>query len=157
MRLLAFDYGLRHIGIASGQTVTATATPRSPISSGKKSEHDWDKLVECVREWQPNLLVVGLPLLMDGSENDMSNAARKFAIKLAKKCGLPYVLVDERLSSFSAKREVRDVAAKTPSANRRLKQTSSTHSLAACAILDTWFSLSQQERAALLKQNQAHD
>lgn len=150
VRVLGFDYGLSHIGIASGQTITATATPQSPVSAVNGTP-DWDKLVEFVRSWDPHLLVVGLPLLMNGGENPMSRAARKFARQLSSKCVVPCVMTDERLSSFSAEREVLDATPTTHKRNRKPKQTQSTHSIAACVILDTWFSLPEETREELLK------
>jgi putative Holliday junction resolvase len=99
---LGFDFGLRRIGLAYGQTVTATAQPLSPIAA-KDGSPDWSLIDRVVAEWQPSAIVVGLPLNMDGTISEMARRARKFANRLNERTKLPCFLYDERLTSFEAK------------------------------------------------------
>jgi len=100
--LLAFDFGTTRIGVAVGQPVTATASPLAWVRA-KDGVPDWPALDRVVSEWQPEALVVGLPLNMDGSLCDMSYRARKFANRLQARFNLTCYLVDERLTSHEAK------------------------------------------------------
>ena len=102
MRVMAFDYGLRHIGVAVGSLQFQTAEEQPALSTrfGKLPEQAVRQLLA---KWQPDLLVVGLPLNLDGSEQDMTGKARSFGRKLQTLSGLEVVFVDERLSSRDAK------------------------------------------------------
>lgn len=102
---LAFDYGLRHIGVAVGQSVTGTGTPLAPLKA-RDGIPDWAQIEKLIREWQPQQLVVGLPLNMDGSPSPMSGRTQKFARRVEGRFGLPVVLWDERLTSFEARGEI---------------------------------------------------
>jgi len=119
--VLAFDFGLKHIGVATGQTLTASATPLTTITA-REGAPDWKAVRELVEEWRPAVLVVGLPLNMDGTESDMSARARKFAGRLARETGVKVELVDERLSSFEARNLAQD----------------DNHAVAAALIARTW-------------------
>jgi putative Holliday junction resolvase len=101
--VLAFDFGLKHIGVAVGQSITRSASPLTTISA-RDGRPDWRQIVELVEQWRPDLLIVGLPLNMDDSESEMSERARAFSKKLHAETALEVVLVDERLSSFEAKK-----------------------------------------------------
>lgn len=107
MQLIAFDYGLKNIGVASGQTLIGTATSLPPLKA-RDGIPDWTQVGKLLAEWQPDVVVVGLPLNMDGTESDLSTRARKFANRLRGRFGTTVELVDERLSSFAAKGEVMD-------------------------------------------------
>ncbi|MFO1347782.1 MAG: Holliday junction resolvase RuvX [Pseudomonadales bacterium] len=100
--LLAFDYGLRHIGVAVGQTLIASSNPIG-IVRARDGVPDWNSIAKFISEWQPNMVLVGLPLNMDGSDSAMSLRARKFSRQLQEKYKIAVELVDERLSSFAAK------------------------------------------------------
>ncbi|SRR5690625_575522 len=100
--ILAFDFGTRQIGLASGQTITATATPLTQLPA-RDGIPDWERVEDLVREWQPALILVGLPLNMDGSESALCVRARKFARRLHGRTGKPVLMVDERLSTREAK------------------------------------------------------
>lgn len=100
-RVLAFDFGLRYIGVASGQSITATASPVTTLSA-QDGAPTWTEVKALVGEWRPTRLLVGLPLNMDDTESDMSERARRFAAQLEKRFALPVTLVDERLSSREA-------------------------------------------------------
>jgi putative Holliday junction resolvase len=98
--LLAFDYGLRRIGVAAGQTITGSASPVGVVPNGDGGP-DYERIAALVREWQPDLMVVGLPLNADGSESAMSAAALSFAQDL-ERFSLPVETVDESLTSVEA-------------------------------------------------------
>jgi putative Holliday junction resolvase len=100
--LLAFDYGLRHIGVAVGQTLISSSNPAG-IVRARDGGPDWNTIAKLINEWQPQLLLVGLPLNMDGTDSPMSLRARKFSRQLHEKYKIAVELVDERLSSFAAK------------------------------------------------------
>ncbi|WP_237068455.1 Holliday junction resolvase RuvX [Microbulbifer guangxiensis] len=101
---LAFDFGTRSIGTAYGQTLTASARELPPLPA-KEGQPDWNQVQRLIDEWQPKLLLVGLPLNMDGSESELSQRARKFGNRLHGRTGLPVEFADERLSTRAAKEE----------------------------------------------------
>lgn len=98
-RVLAFDYGMRRIGVAVGQQLTRTARPLT-ILAARDGVPDWQAVGRLLDDWKPHRLLVGHPLNMDGTDSDMSRRARKFANRLHGRFGLPVDLVDERLTSF---------------------------------------------------------
>jgi len=100
--LLAFDYGTQSIGVAIGQTVTGTATELTPIKS-KDGIPNWETLEKLLSEWKPDLVVVGLPLNMDGTDSELAARARKFGNRLHGRFGIAVEFVDERLSTREAK------------------------------------------------------
>lgn len=102
-RVLGFDFGTSRIGVAMGQALTGTATPLDPIAA-RDGIPDWNVLATLITEWQPDALVVGLPLNMDGSISDMARRARKFANRIQDRFQLPCYLIDERLTTAEAKR-----------------------------------------------------
>jgi putative holliday junction resolvase len=103
--LLAFDYGTKNIGVASAQTITKTASSL-PGLKAKDGIPDWNQIEKILKEFQPDLVLVGLPLNMDGSESELSTRARKFANRIHGRFGVKVEMIDERLSSFAAKGEV---------------------------------------------------
>ncbi|WP_347330696.1 Holliday junction resolvase RuvX [Marinimicrobium locisalis] len=105
MQLIAFDYGLKNIGVATGQTLTNTATAQAPLKA-KDGTPDWGAVKALLDEWRPTLVLVGLPLNMDDTESELSARAKKFANRLHGRFGVAVEMVDERLSSFEAKGEV---------------------------------------------------
>lgn len=131
-RLLAFDFGTRRIGVASGQEMLGTgqAVAMLPARDGIP---DWQKIEVLLKEWQPDLVLVGLPLNMDDTENDMCARARKFAKRLHGKFHVTVEMVDERLTSFEAKGEVM-----AKGGNRDYGQHG-VDDRAAALILETWF------------------
>ena len=133
---LAFDYGTQSIGVAVGQTLTKTANPLASLKA-QDGIPQWDHIQKLIDEWQPTLLIIGLPLNMDGSESELCQRARKFANRLNGRFQLPTQLIDERLSSFEAKGEIIE---KTGS---RDFKSQNVDGLAAKLILETW--LAQQE------------
>lgn len=105
--LLAFDFGTRHIGVAVGDTETRMAHALGALGGGAGSAERMAAIESLVREWRPSRLVVGLPLALDGTEQQMTARARRFARQLAARFGLPVDLADERLSSASAEESLR--------------------------------------------------
>lgn len=122
-RLLCFDFGSKRIGSAIGQVVTRTATPLQIIPCHNDTP-DWETIAKLINDWQPDAVVVGVPLNMDGSKQDMTRAAEKFMRQIEGRFHLPVFAMDERLSTF----EARD----------RSGEDSNLDSIAAQAILETW-------------------
>lgn len=103
--ILGFDFGLKQIGLAVGQTLTKTARPLIVLKA-KDGKPQWHEIEAQLAQWQPDYLVVGLPLNMDGTESDMSVRARKFANRLHGRFGCVVEMCDERLSSAEAKSQL---------------------------------------------------
>jgi len=99
--VLAFDYGLRRIGVAVGELQLGVAHPLTTIAS-ERSQARFDAIAALVAEWRPVALVVGLPLHMDDGEHEMTARARRFARQLEGRTALPVTLVDERLTTHEA-------------------------------------------------------
>jgi putative Holliday junction resolvase len=133
--VLAFDFGLKRIGIASGDTLTREPAPRPAANSGD-SGPDWDAIAREVRALAPQILVVGAPYNADGSEGSMSAAARRFAAELERRFALPVHMVDERFSSLEASEALK---ARRASGQRRRVQRADIDSAAAAVILGRWF------------------
>ncbi|WP_299181187.1 Holliday junction resolvase RuvX [uncultured Neptuniibacter sp.] len=129
---LAFDFGTSRIGVATGQSITGTATPLSPITA-RDGIPDWNKLTALIDEWQPEALVVGIPLNYDGSISDMAYRARKFANRLHERYKTPCYLMDERLSTAEAK-EIHFAAGGSDNFKEE-----SVDGIAAQLILESWF------------------
>ncbi|CAA0115755.1 Putative pre-16S rRNA nuclease [Halioglobus japonicus] len=129
--VMAFDFGLSQIGVATGNCLMGTTTPL-PILKAKEGSPDWRLVENLVAEWRPDLLVVGDPLNMDGSASELSARAAKFSRRLHGRLGLEVVMVDERLSSFEAKQVSREHG------HRGDYKRKPIDSLAAELILQTW-------------------
>jgi putative holliday junction resolvase len=125
---MAFDYGSHHIGVAVGQSVTGTATPLETVAV-RDGKPNFDRIEALIREWQPNILVVGDPLTMDGTVQEMTVAARRFGRRLHGRYRLPVEAADERLSSMEARRSMAEYGA----------WGEPDHPHAARVILETWF------------------
>jgi putative holliday junction resolvase len=128
---MAFDFGLRQIGVAVGNCLLGTTTPL-PILRAKDGVPEWRALEALVDAWHPDLLVVGDPLNMDGSVSELCAQAGKFARRLHGRLGLEVAMVDERLSSFEAKHTSREQG------HRGDYKRQPVDSLAAEIILRTW-------------------
>ncbi len=136
---LGFDYGTRWIGVATGQTLLGTASPLKPLNA-RDGIPDWEEVGRLISEWQPDIVVVGLPLNMDGSPSELSQRASKFGRRLNGRFGVEVEFWDERLSSFEAKGDIM--------ANRHSKdfKREAVDSLSAQLILESWMR-SQSARA----------
>ena len=133
--LLAFDFGLKRIGIASGDTLTRSAAPRPAASAGPAGP-DWEAIAREVRALSPAALVVGAPYNADGSEGALTAAARRFAGELERRFALPVHLVDERYSSLEAEAALR--ARRASGERRRRVAREDVDSAAAAVILSRY-------------------
>jgi putative Holliday junction resolvase len=131
--VLAFDFGLRRIGIAVGQATTCSASALETVAF--RTAPDWQAIDRLVAEWKPGLLLVGLPLGPEGDETDMSRAAREFGAQLADRYGAAVEFADERLSSHAAEARFADLRAE---GSARRKHASSLDAMAAQIILENW-------------------
>ena len=129
--ILCFDYGTKTIGVAIGQSITHSATALADLKA-KQGVPNWGEITLIINEWQPELLLVGLPLNMDGSASVMTQQAKKFANRLHGRFGLPITMADERLSSFEAKGEIM-----TRRHSKDFKREA-VDSLSAQLILESW-------------------
>ena len=99
--ILAFDFGDKRIGVAVGETQLALAHPLTTIAA-LQTNIRFDAIARLIDEWQPRLLVVGLPVHMDDTEHALTARARRFGRQLEGRFNLPVAMVDERLSTFEA-------------------------------------------------------
>jgi putative Holliday junction resolvase len=134
-RVLGFDYGRLRIGVAVGQTVTGTANPVCVLKA-RDGQPDWNEVEALFKEWQPDALIVGKPMHMDGNPHEVTKAATKFGNRLHGRYGYQVIMVDERLSSVAAEELMRDMPSGMHAGKAELD------SMAAKVIIETW--LSQQ-------------
>lgn len=106
--ILGFDFGLKKIGVAVGQMVTKSASPLTLLKAQDGAPR-WDEVHELIDEWAPQLLIVGYPLHMDGTEQAVSKAAKRFGNRLTGRFNIPVEWVDERLSSYEAELVLSDL------------------------------------------------
>jgi len=132
---LAFDFGLRRIGVASGHSLTQAAAPLATVTNGGRGP-DWPAIEALVRDYKPAVLVVGNPYNADGNPGALSAAAAQFAAELAGRLKLPVARVDERWSSREAGAELNERRA--AGTRRRRVQRADIDSLAAAIILERW-------------------
>ncbi|WKX27125.1 Holliday junction resolvase RuvX [Tatumella ptyseos] len=130
--IIAFDFGTRSIGIAVGQTLTATASPLAAVKA-QDGVPDWTLIEKVISEWQPDYLVVGLPLNMDGSEQELTQRAKKFANRLHGRLGKKVELQDERLSTTEARSRLFEKGGYKSLSKGRVDSQS------AVIILESWF------------------
>jgi len=133
--ILAFDFGTKRIGVASGDTLTGTARALTTLES-KNESIPWPAIDKLMREYQPAQLVVGLPWNMDGTPTLLTDASRAFGAELQARYNKPVALVDERLSSHEAEAQLRDARASG------IKKRRNTHAdvdmIAAKILLEQW-------------------
>lgn len=134
-RIVGFDFGLKRIGVATGNEVTGTAQSLESIPA-KNGAPQWHLVDKVIAQWNPTLLIVGLPLKMDGSEGDMTELARRFAAQLRSRYSRYVSLVDERLSSSEADHLLTKSA--QPGKSRARKRAQNRDSLAAELIIKTY-------------------
>ena len=99
--VLAFDFGTRRIGVAVGNTLTRAARPLATISA-QSTDARFAAVAALIKEWEPNLLVVGLPVHADGAPHAMTERAQRFARQLHALFRLPVELADERWTTQMA-------------------------------------------------------
>ncbi len=129
--VLGFDFGKKSIGVAVGQEVTGTASPLHALKA-IDGIPDWQKLQQVFDEWQPQLAVVGLPLNMDGTNQDITFAAKKFANRLNAKYRVPVETCDERLTTVDAKAQLFEMGGYKKLEKQKIDSAS------ACLILESW-------------------
>lgn len=132
--ILAFDFGARRIGVASGDTLTRTARELTTLDSAKGPL--WTAIDSLMREYRPTQLVVGLPLNMDGTPTTQTDASRRFARDLGQRYQAPVALVDERLSSKEAEAQLRE--ARACGLKRRRTRHADVDRVAARILLEQW-------------------
>ena len=138
--IIGFDFGERRIGVAVGNRLTQSARPIDTLPA-REGEPDWARVEHVLKAWKPALIVVGLPLLSDGSEQPFTERARSFADAVGARFGLPVEMISEVLSSRAAADRLR--AARANGRKRRV-QKGEIDAEAACLIVQTWL----QEHAA---------
>lgn len=99
--ILGFDHGMKRIGVAVGQTITGRARGIAALTA-RDGIPDWQQVEKLIKDWQATRVVVGLPLNMDDTEQQMTHAARRFGNRLAQWFEVPVSFVDERLSTHEA-------------------------------------------------------
>ena len=130
--IMAFDFGTQKMGMAVGQALIESATPLAlfPMKDGVPQ---WENLLKIIKQHQPQLFLVGLPLNMDDSESELSTRARKFAKRLRHQSNIHTLLVDERLTT----REARDELDHYQAQGRGKKLAAD--SLAAALLIESWY------------------
>lgn len=139
--ILGFDFGTKRIGIAIGQEVTGTVNPLTTVHAVKQKP-DWDSISKIIAEWQPDLLVVGLPLHMDGTEQEMTHAAKRFSNQLNGRYQVPVALMDERLSS----NEAESIINERSTSRSVFPDKAQIDMISAQLILQSWMSLQEKEQ-----------
>ena len=129
--ILGFDFGKKSIGVAVGQEITGTASPLNALKA-VDGIPDWQRLQMVFDEWQPHLAVVGLPLNMDGSNQEITFAARKFANRLNAKYRVKVETCDERLTTVDAKARLFEMGGFKKLEKQKIDSAS------ACLILESW-------------------
>ena len=127
MQILAFDFGTKKIGVAVGQTITKSSSPLAVVFN-KDNRINWDQILEIINEWQPQLMLIGKPLNMDGTDSDMMKEVDIFFKKLKKITKIPCEYVDERLTSFEARQNLIEL------------KTNLVDAEAAKILIDNWLS-----------------
>lgn len=139
--VLGFDFGMKHIGVAVGQTITRTANPLTSLKA-LDGIPKWDEIAKIISTWNARALVIGIPLNMDGTEQPITAAAKKFGNRLEARYKLPVHRVDERLTTVEAKQQLFD------SSGYKALDKTSIDSYSAKLILESWLQ-SQASRLEL--------
>lgn len=129
---MAFDFGTKRIGIAVGDLQLGLAHPLATVSD-VLTERRFDSIAKLIEEWQPVLLVVGLPTHADGTEHELTRLSRRFARRLEGRFGIKTALVDERYTSITASTALREAGVKGKKQKPLLDQ------VAAQQILQSYF------------------
>jgi putative Holliday junction resolvase len=129
-RIMAVDYGRRRIGIAASDPLRIVSKPRCVVAAGNPPDQPTQELLDLISELEPKLIVIGIPLNMDGSEGEMALEARKFAQQLGTASSVPFVERDERLSSVEAERTIQELGLP-----RKKRQDRKLRDMIAAAIL----------------------
>ena len=132
MQIVAFDFGVKKIGVAVGQTETYTSSPLQIILN-KDNNINWNEIYILLNEWNPELVIIGKPLNMDGSNSEIMKKVEKFYQKLQSSYDARFEYIDERLTTFEAKQILEDTDINQVDAN------------AAKILIDNWFEINDKE------------
>jgi len=130
--LLAFDFGMKRIGVAIGQIVTQTARPLETLKAINGEPH-WDLVAKLISKWSPDAIIVGIPLNMDGTSQKITENAREFAKKLQVQFKIPIYEMDERLTTKDAREKL------FQQGGYKALQDGQVDAVAAQLILQNWF------------------
>lgn len=136
--VIGFDFGLKRIGLATGQTITGTASPLATLQAVNQKP-DWDSIDTHIRQWKPDALIVGIPYQLDGGESDITRASRNFSRKLEQRFKLPVYTIDESLSSNEAEQQLKQDIKISKHNKHEIDK------IAAAIIVQSWLD-SQQDR-----------
>ena len=126
MQIVAFDYGEKKIGVAVGQTETNTSSPLQIIFNNN-DQVNWNEISVLLDEWKPELIIIGKPLNMDGTDSEIMKKVDKFFQKLKSTYEAEYQYIDERLTTFEAREILKENEKDFVDAN------------AAKILIDSWF------------------
>jgi putative holliday junction resolvase len=136
--VLAFDFGLKRIGVASGEHMLGIAHPLTTLNA-ESNDDRFNLIADLIKEWKPSTLVVGLPLSLDGEEHDVTLLCKKFARRMDGRFNLPILMIDERLSSAEASQSLSEGGIKGRKQKPMLDQ------IAAQVILQSYFDMITHE------------
>jgi len=128
MQIVAFDFGTKKIGVAVGQTSTYTSSPLQVLAS-KDNKVNWNDIMILLDEWEPELIIVGKPLNMDGTDSVIMKKVDKFYQKLKTIYDAKYEYIDERLTTFEARQILQE------------KNVEEVDAHAAKILIDNWFEI----------------
>jgi len=131
-RLIGFDFGMKHIGISVGQTLTKTARALTTIEAQNGQPKSWHEIDKLIKTWKPKALIVGIPLNMDNSSQSTTIPARDFAQQLKERYNLSVHGVDERLTTKDARAQLFERGG-----YKALKKQN-VDALSAVLILESW-------------------
>ena len=132
MQIIAFDYGEKKIGVAVGQTSTNTSSPLRIIFN-KDNKTNWISISSLLDEWKPDLILLGKPLNMDGSESEIMKKVDKFYKELKSIYDADIEFVDERLTTFEAREILKD------------EKHDNVDAHAAKILIDNWFDINREK------------
>ena len=132
MQIIAFDYGEKKIGVAVGQTSTNTSSPLKIIFN-KDNKTNWISISSLLDEWKPDLILLGKPLNMDGSDSDIMKKVDKFYKELKSIYDADIEFVDERLTTFEAREILKD------------EKHDNVDAHAAKILIDNWFDINRDK------------
>ncbi|MAR95977.1 MAG: Holliday junction resolvase RuvX [Gammaproteobacteria bacterium] len=132
MQIVAFDFGVKKIGVAVGQTETYTSSPLQIILN-KDNNINWNEIYILLNEWNPELVIIGKPLNMDGSNSEIMKKVEKFYQKLQSSYDARFEYIDERLTTFEAREILKD----------NNQQNVDAH--AAKILIDNWFEINSKK------------
>ena len=131
MQIVAFDFGTKKIGVAVGQTATYTSSPLQIIIN-KDNKVNWSEISILLNQWNPELIIVGKPLNMDGTDSEIMKQVEKFYEKLKNTYDVNLEYIDERLTTFEAKQILEYTDIDQVDAN------------AAKILIDNWFEMNKE-------------